>query len=235
MRGKLFWKRTFDIFVSLIGILFLSPLLLVLIIAVKIDSPGAAIFKQERIGKNGKIFTMLKLRSMVTDAEKSGAGLFNYEDDPRVTRVGRFLRKTSLDELPQLFNVFVGDMSLVGPRPPVTYELGDFATLNRTFRKRFEVKPGITGLAQIKGRNDIPWDEKVLLDNEYIERFKKHGIFTDIHILWMTIVCVFEQKDIYEVKPDGVEDDIEAASLAEAEIIRKAHMEEEPAEEYSSK
>ena len=119
---------------------------------------------------------MYKFRSMIVDAEKMGAGLFNYKDDPRVTKVGKFLRKSSLDELPQLFNIFFGDMSVVGPRPCVTYELGDFETLNKKYKKRFQVKAGLTGLAQVKGRNDISWDEKVTYDNQYVDGFKKYGI-----------------------------------------------------------
>lgn len=108
----------------------------------------------------------------------------NYENDPRVTKVGRKLRDSSLDELPQLFNIFVGDMSVVGPRPCVTYELGDFKTLNKRYKKRFEVKAGLTGLAQIKGRNDISWDEKVTYDNEYVDLFDKYGFLIN---LWSAI------------------------------------------------
>ena len=177
-----FFKRIFDIFSSLFAILLLLPLWIIVAIAIKCDSKGPVFFKQERRTKNGRVFKMLKFRSMVVDAEKSGAGLFNYKDDPRVTKVGRFLRNSSIDELPQLFNIFKGDMSVVGPRPCVVYELGDFDTLNKRYKKRFEMKAGLTGLAQVKGRNDISWDEKVEYDNKYIDGFKKYGVFTDIKI-----------------------------------------------------
>ena len=153
-----------------------------------------------------------------------GAGLFNYENDPRVTKVGRFLRNTSIDELPQLWNVFKGDLSIVGPRPCVTYELGDFDTLNKRYKKRFEMKGGITGLAQIKGRNDISWDEKVTYDNLYIDLFRKHGIFTDLKILFGTVAKVFKRQDIYEEKVDGDLSDAESAKRAEEEIVRIAHL-----------
>lgn len=170
---------------------------------------------------------MLKFRSMVVNAEQSGAGLFNYKDDPRVTKVGRFLRNSSIDELPQLFNIFKGDMSVVGPRPCVKYELGDFDTLNKKYKKRFQMKAGLTGLAQVKGRNDISWDEKVEYDNQYIDNFKRHGVFTDIRILWLSVIKVFRKEDIYENKADENLDDIEAAKVAEEEIIRLAHMPDE--------
>ena len=121
-----FLKRLFDIVSSGIAIIILIPLWIIIAIAIKKDSKGPIFFKQGRRTTNGKVFHMYKFRSMIVDAEKMGAGLFNYKDDPRVTKVGKFLRKSSLDELPQLFNIFFGDMSVVGPRPCVTYELGDF-------------------------------------------------------------------------------------------------------------
>ena len=219
-----FIKRTFDIIASGIALILLLPLFLVLAIIIKCDSKGPVFFKQERRTKKGKIFKMYKFRSMVVDAEKQGAGLFNYKDDPRVTKIGRFMRSTSIDELPQLWNVFKGDISIVGPRPCVVYELGDFDTLNKRYKKRFEMKGGITGLAQVKGRNEIPWDEKVGYDNEYIDLFKKHGIFTDIKILFGTIAKVFKKQDIYEEKVSGAVSDDESARLAEEEIIRIAHL-----------
>ncbi len=217
-------KRFFDILISGIIIVLLLPLWIVLSIAVKVDSKGPVLFKQGRRTKNGRVFNMWKFRSMIVNAEHMGAGLFNYEDDPRVTKVGRFLRNSSLDELPQLFNIFVGDMSFVGPRPCVTYELGDFDTLNKRYKKRFEVKAGLTGLAQVKGRNDITWDQKVGFDNEYVDKFKKKGILVDISILFMSIGKVFKRENIYETKTDESVDDVKAAQEAEAEIIRIAHL-----------
>lgn len=225
---NLFLKRVFDLLASGIAILLLTPLWIVVAILVKCDSKGPVIFKQERRTRNGRIFKMYKFRTMVTDAEKMGAGLFNYQNDPRVTKVGRFLRNTSIDELPQLWNVFKGDLSIVGPRPCVVYELGDFETLNKRYKKRFAMKGGITGLAQIKGRNDISWDDKVNYDNQYIDLFRKHGIFTDLKILFGTVAKVFKRQDIYEEKVDENLSDVESAKRAEEEIIRIAHLPDEP-------
>lgn len=217
-------KRIFDIVSSGVCIILLTPVWIGVSIAIKKDSDGPIFFKQGRRTKDGKIFQMLKFRSMVVNAENMGAGLFNYENDPRVTKVGRKLRDSSIDELPQLFNIFKGDMSVVGPRPCVTYELGDFDTLNKKYKKRFQVKAGLTGLAQVKGRNDISWDDKVTYDNEYVDLFGKWGILIDIKILFETIIKVFHREDIYENKVDETMNDEEAAKFAEEEIIRIAHL-----------
>lgn len=217
-------KRTVDILGATCGLVVLSPLFVGISVAIKRDSDGPVFFRQERLTKNGKSFTMLKFRSMYVNSEKQGTGLFNYRDDPRVTSIGRKLRDTSLDELPQLLNVLKGDLSLVGPRPPVSYELGDFETLNSRYKKRFQVRAGITGLAQVEGRNDIPWDEKVTYDNKYIDVFANQGILLDFKILFRTVVNVFTEKNIYEDKIDESMDDIESARIAEEETIRLAHM-----------
>ena len=220
-------KRIFDIVLCLTALIVLIPVWLIIAIAIKFDSRGPILFTQERRTQNGRIFKMYKFRSMVVNAESMGAGLFNYENDPRVTKVGRFLRNTSLDELPQLWNVVKGDLSLVGPRPCVSYELGDFDTLNKKYKKRFEVRGGITGIAQVKGRNENSWDEKVAYDNLYIDKFKKQGIWLDIKILAGTVAKVFKKEDIYEEKTDKTMNDAEAAKIAEAEIIRIAHLPDE--------
>lgn len=217
-------KRLFDIVSSGIAIIILTPLWIIVAFAIKKDSKGPVFFKQGRRTKDGRVFEMLKFRSMVVNAEQMGTGLFNYADDPRVTKVGRFLRNSSIDELPQLFNIFKGDMSVVGPRPCVTYELGDFDTLNKRYKKRFEVKAGLTGLAQVKGRNDITWDAKVGYDNEYVDKFKKIGVLEDIVILFESVIKVFKKENIYENKADESMDDVQAAEEAEAEIIRIAHL-----------
>lgn len=217
-------KRAFDIVSSAVLIVLLIPLWIGISIAIKRDSEGPVFFKQGRRTKDGRIFQMYKFRSMVVNAEKMGAGLFNYENDPRVTKVGRKLRDSSLDELPQLFNIFLGDMSVVGPRPCVTYELGDFETLNKRYRKRFEVKAGLTGLAQIKGRNDISWDEKVTYDNEYVDMFNKYGFLADIKIGIQSLFMAFRHNNIYENKKDESMNDEEAAKAEEAEIVRLAHI-----------
>lgn len=216
-------KRLLDIILSAVALVILFPAFLVIILAVKADSRGPIFFRQERLTKNGRRFKMLKFRSMVVNAEKTGTGLFNYENDPRVTKVGRWLRNTSCDELPQLINVLIGDMSIVGPRPPVTYELGDYATLNSRYKKRFTVNAGITGLAQVKGRNVTGWDKKVDLDNKYIDLFNRYGVVIDIRIIFLTAISVFNKKNIYEIKASESMADEEAAKLAEAEIIARAH------------
>lgn len=217
-------KRLFDIFSAGLLALILTPLWIVVAIWIKADSKGPVFFKQGRRTKDGRIFNMLKFRSMVVNAEQMGAGLFNYENDPRVTKAGRFLRNSSIDELPQLFNILKGDMSVVGPRPCVTYELGDFDTLNKRYKKRFEVKAGLTGLAQVKGRNDISWDDKVGYDNQYVDEFNRIGVLADIKILFESVIKVFKKEDIYENKADESMTDAEAAKFEEEEIIRIAHL-----------
>jgi len=146
-----------------------------------------------------KIYPIYKFRSMVVNAENMGAGIFNMRNDNRVTRVGSFLRSTSLDEMPQFINIIMGDMSFVGPRPPVSYELGDLNKLNQEFENRFRMKPGITGLAQVSGRNELSWDEKVRYDNRYIELFEKYGILIDIKLLLLTVVKIIKNEGGYEI------------------------------------
>lgn len=222
-----FLKRFFDIVICSIALIVLIPIWLLIAIVIKCDSEGPVLFTQERRTKGGRLFKMYKFRSMVVNAESMGAGLFNYENDPRVTKIGRFLRNSSLDELPQLWNVVKGDLSLVGPRPCVSYELGEFESLNKKYKKRFEVRGGITGLAQIKGRNENSWDEKVTYDNIYIDKFKEQGIWFDIKIIAGTVAKVFKKQDIYEEKSDASMNDAEAAKVAEEEIIRIAHLPDE--------
>lgn len=224
---SLFMKRTFDIVSASVLAILLIPLWIVVAIAIKADSKGHVFFTQGRRTKDGRVFQMLKFRSMVMNAEQMAAGLFNYENDSRVTKVGRFLRNTSLDELPQLFNIIKGDMSVVGPRPCVTYELGDFDTLNKRYRKRFSMKAGLTGLAQCKDRNGISWDERVNYDNAYIDLFREKGILIDFIILYRSIVKVFKKSDIYERKSNQSMTNEEAAIHAEKEIIRIAHLPDE--------
>lgn len=224
---NLFLKRCIDIVCCSFALIILLPFLLIIGIAIKIDSKGPVLFVQKRRTKNGCIFNMYKFRTMVVNAESMGAGLFNYKDDPRVTKVGRILRSTSMDELPQLWNVIKGDLSIVGPRPSVVYELGEFETLNKKYKKRFEFRGGITGLAQIEGRNENNWDEKVSFDNQYIDEFKKQGIWLDIKIILGTVIKVFKRQDIFEEKEDESLSDAEAAKMAEEEIIRIAHLPDE--------
>lgn len=217
-------KRFFDVIFAGVLIVFLLPLWIGVFFAIKKESKGPVFFRQGRRTKNGRIFQMLKFRTMVVNAEQMGPGLFNYENDPRVTRVGRKMRDNSIDELPQLFNILKGDMSVVGPRPCVSYELGDFETLNERYRKRFQVKAGLTGLAQVRGRNNISWEEKVVFDNQYVDKFRKYGVFIDIAILIESIFKVLKKENIYEKKKDEAMSGEESAKAEEAEIIRCAHL-----------
>src|SRR6185369_8866378 len=191
-------KRALDLLLSCLALILLSPLMLVIALAVRIGSPGPAIFIQGRLGLAGAVFPMYKFRTMIDNAERTGTGLFSFQDDPRVTRVGKFLRQTSLDELPQIFNVLKGEMSFVGPRPPVTYELGDYASFSPELKHRFTVKPGITGLAQLVGRNDFTWDQKIVLDAEYIRRFRKYGVIYDLYLILRTVWAVLSMRNVIE-------------------------------------
>lgn len=220
-------KRGCDIVASALALLMLSPVMILCALWIKKDSEGSVIFRQTRLTKNGKKFKMLKFRSMIQNAEKQGTGLFNYEGDPRVTRSGRFLRDHSLDELPQLVNILKGDMSVVGPRPCVEYELGDYETLNTRFKKRFQVIAGLTGYAQIQGRNELEWDEKVDYDNRYIDLYRKWGVVLDLYIIFKTVANVFAHKDIYEQKADESLSDVRSAELAQARVVEMAHRQED--------
>lgn len=176
-------KRIFDVVTCGGALVVLSPVLLAVAVAVKIDSPGPVIFKQERLGRGGKPFTINKFRSMRTDAESSGAQ-WAAEDDPRVTRVGAFLRKSRLDELPQFWNVVKGDMSLIGPRPERGVFYKEFEPYVQGFSQRLMVTPGITGWAQVMGGYDLKPAEKIVYDVEYI---KKQGFAMDIKIIGKTL------------------------------------------------
>jgi exopolysaccharide biosynthesis polyprenyl glycosylphosphotransferase len=192
VRGAYLVKRLFDIAVSAILLVLLLPIFLAVGLAIRLEDPGPILFKQQRVGRWGKLFTMWKFRSMYTDAEErkkelmasnemAGGVIFKMKDDPRVTRVGRVIRKTSIDELPQLWNVLKGDMSLVGPRPPVPQEVDEYSLSDR---RRLEVIPGITCIWQVSGRSDIPFDQQVELDVQYIQ---SQSFWTDIKILLKTV------------------------------------------------
>jgi exopolysaccharide biosynthesis polyprenyl glycosylphosphotransferase len=195
-------KAALDRGVAITALTLLSPALLALALAVRFTSRGPAIFRQTRIGQDGRPFTMFKFRSMFVDAEARRAALadrneraeglqFKIRDDPRVTRVGKFLRKWSLDELPQLFNVLVGTMSLIGPRPPLP---GEVAQYEGPVHRRLMVKPGLTGLWQVSGRSDLEWEEAVRLDLRYVEDW---SLALDLSILWRTVFAVLKREGAY--------------------------------------
>lgn len=192
---NLFLKRSFDIVVSVFAILCLTviPVWIVVPIAIKLDSKGPAIYTQSRIGKNGKPFMMYKFRTMVTEQfDANGAEIMS---ENRITKFGRLLRKTSIDELPQLFNVLNGTMSLIGPRPMLDYQAPRCIGEEKL---RFEMRPGLTGLAQVKGRNDIWWEERIQYDIEYVKTFT---FWLDIVILFKTAILVFKKQGT-DVKPE---------------------------------
>jgi len=201
--GKKFAKRAFDIVASGIGIVLLLPVFGIVAAIIRLSSPGPILFRQERVGYNGNRFDMLKFRSMVVDAEvqladllaeqrdEGNSVLFKMRNDPRVTPIGKFLRRFSLDELPQLFNVFDGSMSIVGPRPPLQREVVQYED---HVHRRFLVKPGITGLWQVSGRSNLSWEDTVRLDLYYVENWSLTG---DVVILWKTAKAVFERDGAY--------------------------------------
>ncbi len=187
-------KRMMDLIVSIAALPIVLPILLVASIAIRLESPGPAFFIQTRIGLHGRHFMLYKLRTMVANAEELKATTldsrtvhFKTLDDPRITRVGRFLRKTSLDELPQLFNVIRGEMSLVGPRPTSL----NLATYEPWHERRLEIRPGVTGLWQVSGRNAMTFDERVELDLEYIDHL---SLANDLKLLGQTVLVVVKGK-----------------------------------------
>ncbi|MCW4458877.1 sugar transferase [Microbacterium sp. MPKO10] len=199
--ARFIMKRAFDIAVSALALAVLAPVMLAIVLAVRLDSPGSAFFRQERVGKDGRTFSMLKFRSMVSTAEddletllpqSEGNGvLFKLKNDPRVTRVGAFLRAHSLDELPQFINVLRGEMSVVGPRPPLQREVQKYET---HVHRRLYIRPGITGMWQVNGRSDLDWDESVRLDLYYVENWT---LYTDLSIVWRTIRVLFRPVGAY--------------------------------------
>lgn len=181
-----FIKRAFDLLASLVAFIAACIPMLIIAVLIKMDSRGGAIFKQERLGKDGKVFTMYKFRTMCENAEKDGAKWADADDD-RCTRVGKYLRKVRFDELPQLVNIIKGDMSIVGPRPERPCFYDEFETYIEGFCQRLAVKPGLTGLAQVSGGYELKPEEKIIFDLEYIE---KRSILMDIKIIFKTVAVV---------------------------------------------
>ena len=194
-------KRLIDIVCSFLGVLVLSPLFIIIAIIIKMTSKGPVFFSQKRVGKNGKEFDMYKFRSMVVNAEElkeklaakneMSGPMFKMKDDPRVTKVGKFIRKTSIDELPQLWNVLKGDMSLVGPRPSLPKEVAQF---DEWMYKRLEVKPGLTCYWQVSGRNNIDFEDWMKLDVKYVE---ERSLWIDIKLIFKTVFVLFGDKNAH--------------------------------------
>ena len=195
-RFQLFVKRFLDILISLVALILLSPVLFIISVLIKLTSKGPVFFLQERIGYQGRTFKIIKFRTMIVNAEHIGEGIrVSSEKDSRITRVGRFLRACSLDELPQLFNVVAGSMSICGPRPPVTYvPYQGYENYPDEAKKRFEMRPGITGLAQVKVRNSATWDERISIDIQYVEKF---SLWLDFKVILLTVKRVLKPDSIY--------------------------------------
>lgn len=187
-----FGKRAIDTFLSLIALIILSPLLFLTAIAIKLSSPGPVLFQQQRLGLHGKEFTIYKFRSMAVGAEHTGSGVYSEKGDPRVSTIGRFIRKVSIDELPQLVNVIKGDMAIVGPRPPLTYHPWPINQYTEEQLHMFDVRPGITGWAQVNGRKTVEWPRRIELNVYYARNLT---LAFDIKILARTVLKVLRHED----------------------------------------
>jgi len=195
-------RRAVDIAVSALGLALTAPVLALAALAIRVESPGPVVYRQRRSGLHGREFDMLKLRTMVAGAEHKGAGLAINEGDARITRVGAFLRRTSLDELPNLLNVLRGEMSLIGPRPTLPVQVAQYTERQRG---RLAVKPGITGWAQVNGRASLPWSERIELDLYYIEH---RSLALDLRILWRTPALVLGGSGLYKGASGGWEHEL---------------------------
>ena len=189
---KKYVKRVIDLLLSVFGLIIVSPILLITALAIKIDSKGPIIFKQKRLGQYGKVFNIYKFRTMCVGAENMGSKQYSFKADPRITRVGRILRATSIDELPQLLNIIKSEMSLIGFRPPLTYHPFRFEEYTDEQKIMFELKPGITGWAQIHGRKEVNWDDRIAMSVWYA---KNVSFKIDVIIFFTTIWKVLLNKD----------------------------------------
>lgn len=189
-------KPTIDWFLAFIAVILLLPINLVIAFSIKLDSKGPVFFVQERLGRNGKIFRMVKFRSMSAGHHRISSKKL-FEDDPRITRVGRFIRKTSLDEIPQLFNILTGDMSFIGPRPPVPYYPKKYEEYNEFELRRFTVKPGIGGLAQVRCREIHDWEINIPIDIEYVQSY---SFSYDVRLFIASLLSFFRSDNIYRME-----------------------------------
>lgn len=189
-------KRIFDFIGSIILLIILPPFFIIVAILIKLDSKGPVFFKQNRIGKNEQLFKIVKFRTMVDDAENIGPGIYTSEIDPRITRIGKVLRKLSIDEIPQIINILKGDMSFIGPRPAPIHHLNQYSEKEKL---RLRMKPGITGWSQVNGRNKITWPERIEKDIWYIENY---SLWLDIKIFFKTIKVILTSEGIYSGRYD---------------------------------
>lgn len=189
---KNYGKRAIGFIIALIAFIILLPILILVAILIKLDSKGPVIFKQERLGVDGVPFKIYKFRSMCVGAEQQGSGVYSYKGDSRITKVGKFIRATSIDELPQLWNILKGDMALIGPRPALTYHPWPYEQYDKYQKHMFDVRPGITGWAQVNGRKEVPWPERIKLNVYYVEHV---SLRFDIKILFMTVFKVVTNAD----------------------------------------
>ena len=189
---KRYIKRLLDFLIGSGVLIVLSPILLITALLIKVESPGPVIFKQKRIGYKAKVFDIYKFRSMKNDSEHTGSGVYSGKGDPRVTKVGKVIRATSIDELPQAWNMVKGDMSLIGPRLPLTYHPWPIEEYTEEQKRMFSVRPGITGWAQVNGRKEVEWHERIKLNNWYVD----HVSFPlDVKIFFKTIFKVLSNAD----------------------------------------
>jgi lipopolysaccharide/colanic/teichoic acid biosynthesis glycosyltransferase len=191
---KSFFKPLFDWLISFVAIIILIPLFLVVALAIKIDSPGPVFFRQERLGRLGRVFNIYKFRSMRNDIYIPVGSVIVYENDPRITRVGKFIRKTSIDELPQLFNIIKGEMSFIGPRPPVTNFPKKYDEYSEEEKSRFYVKPGLSGLVQVRQREINDWNLNIPVDLEYV---RNYSFFYDLRLFVCSVLSFFRTDNIY--------------------------------------
>ncbi len=187
-----YFKRFCDILIAVVVLLGCLPFLLITAILIKLESKGPVIFRQKRLGLHGVPFEIYKFRSMCVGAEKQGSGVYSFKGDSRITRVGRIIRATSIDELPQLVNILKGDMALIGPRPALTYHPWPYEQYTEHQKRMFDVRPGVTGWAQVNGRKEVPWPERIELNIEYVDRL---SFAFDAKIFFMTIFKVFTMAD----------------------------------------
>ena len=190
-------RRVLDIVVSAVALVLTAPLMLGAMLAIRLESHGHPIYRQRRVGRDGVEFDMLKLRTMVSGAESMGAGMAVNEGDARITRVGKFLRRWSIDELPNLVNVLRGEMSLIGPRPTIQVQVAQYTDRQRG---RLAIRPGLTGWAQIHGRTALPWDQRIELDLWYVEHRK---LRTDLVIVWQTVRMLVNGDGLYKGATGG--------------------------------